>query len=41
MLKDFERIFLKIIFLHGEIFEFPYLLFCLKILFNVNGKATV
>jgi hypothetical protein len=27
--------------LHGEIFEFPKFFFCLKILFNVNGKATV
>jgi hypothetical protein len=32
---------LKIIFLHGEIFEFPSFFFCLKILFNVNGKASV
>jgi hypothetical protein len=31
---------LKIIFLHGEIFEFPSP-FALKIIFNVNGKATV
>ncbi len=33
----------KIIFLHGEIFTFPYnffFFFCLSILFNVNGKAT-
>ncbi len=30
---------LKIIFLHGEIFEFPSFSFCLKMLFNVNGKA--
>jgi hypothetical protein len=36
-----ERIFLKIIFLHGEIFEFSYFFFCLKILLNVNGKAKV
>ncbi len=28
-------------FLHGEIFEFSYFFFCLKMLFNVNGKATV
>jgi hypothetical protein len=27
--------------LYGEIFEFPLFFFCLKILFNVNGKATV
>ncbi len=33
--------FLKIIFLHCEICEFPWFLFWLKILFNVNGKATV
>jgi hypothetical protein len=33
--------FLKIIFLLGEIFKFPSFFFCLKILFNVNGKATV
>ncbi len=32
---------MKIIFWHGEIFEFPQFFFCLKILFNVNGKATV
>ncbi len=31
---------MKIIFWHGgEIFEFPYFLFCLKIFFNVNGKG--
>ncbi len=32
MLKDFgffERILFKIMFLHGEIFEFPYFFFCL------------
>jgi hypothetical protein len=43
ILKDFGFLsedFLKIIFLHGEIFEFPSF-FCLKIHFNVNGKATV
>jgi hypothetical protein len=28
-------------FLHGEIFEFSSFFFCLKILFNVNGKATL
>jgi hypothetical protein len=28
-------------FLHGEIFEFPIIFFCLKILYNVNGKAAV
>jgi hypothetical protein len=33
--------FLKIIFLHVEIFEFPQFFFRLKILFNVNGKATM
>jgi hypothetical protein len=33
--------FLKIIFFHDEIFEFPQFFFYLKILFNVNGKATV
>jgi hypothetical protein len=32
---------LEIIFLHSEIFEFSYFFFCLKILFNVNGKATM
>jgi hypothetical protein len=30
-----------IIFLNDEIFEFQSFFFCLKILFNVNGKATV
>jgi hypothetical protein len=30
---------LKIIFLHGEIFEFPLFSICLKILLNVNGNA--
>jgi hypothetical protein len=37
MLKDFGffyRIFLKIIFLHGEIFEFLSFFFCLKIFFT-------
>jgi len=41
-LKDFgffQRIFLKTIFLHGEIFEFPYFLFCLKIFFNVIANC--
>jgi hypothetical protein len=33
--------FLKIIFLHGEVLEFPWFFFCLKILLNVDGKATV
>jgi hypothetical protein len=33
--------FLKIIFFHGEILEFSYFFFCIKILLNVNGKATV
>jgi hypothetical protein len=33
--------FLKIIFLLGEILEFSSFFFCLKILFNVNGKVTV
>jgi hypothetical protein len=36
--KDFDFIFLenflKIILMHGEIFEFPYFFFCLKILFS-------
>jgi hypothetical protein len=27
--------------LHGEIFEFSSFFFCLTILFNLNGKATV
>ncbi len=31
--------FLKIIFLHGEIFEFPLFFFCLKVLFNVNWQG--
>ncbi len=42
-MKDFWFLleeFLKIILLHGEIFEFPYFFFCLKVLFHVNGKAT-
>jgi hypothetical protein len=30
---------LKIIFLHGEIFEFLSFFFCLKIFLNVNGKG--
>jgi hypothetical protein len=30
---------LKIIFVNGEIFEFPSFFFCLKILFNVNGTV--
>ncbi len=30
---------MKIIFLQGEIFEFPSFFICLKIHFNVNGKA--
>jgi len=37
LLEDFFGRF--IIFLHGE--SFPYFFFCLKTLFNVNGKATV
>jgi hypothetical protein len=40
-LLSFRRFFFKIIFLHGEILEFPSSFFCLKILFNVNGKAIV
>jgi hypothetical protein len=36
-----EDFFLKIIFLHGEIFEFSEFFFCLQILYNVNGKGTV
>ncbi len=46
ILKDFgffQMVFLKIIFLHGEIFEFcVILLFALRRhFFNVNGKATL
>jgi hypothetical protein len=48
MLKDFgffffERIFLNIITLHGEIFEFSVILLLLHYdtFFNVNGKATM
>jgi hypothetical protein len=41
ILVSFRRIFLKIIFLHGEIFEFPSFFFCLNTLFNVNCKTTV
>jgi hypothetical protein len=37
----FYEDFWKIIFLYGEIVEFLLFFFCLKILFNVNGKATV
>ncbi len=43
-MKDFGFFwedFLKIIFLHGEIFEFSYFFFCLKMLLKVNGKVTV
>jgi hypothetical protein len=44
-LKDFGFLledFLKIIFLHGEIFEFSKFFFCLKIIpFNVNGKVSL
>ncbi len=36
ILVSFGRIFLKIIFLHGEIFEFSQLFFL-----NVNGKVTM
>ncbi len=32
---------MKIIFLHGDIFEFSSLFFCLKIFFNVNGNHNV
>jgi hypothetical protein len=42
ILKDFLFLledFLKIIFLHGERFEFPQFFFCLKILFNIIGKG--
>jgi hypothetical protein len=43
MLKDFgffQRIFLMIIFLHGEIYSsFHNSFICLEILFNVSGKA--
>jgi len=36
-----EKKNLKIIFLHGEVFEFSIiLLFAFKIPFNANGKAT-
>jgi len=41
ILVSFRGFFLKIIFSHVEIFEFPWFFFCLKILFNVNGKATL
>jgi len=40
-LVSFRGFFLKIIFLHGEILEFPKFFFCLKILIYVNGKAIV
>jgi hypothetical protein len=40
LLDDFF-FFLKIIFLHGEIFEFPKFFVCLETLFNVNGKVTM
>jgi hypothetical protein len=32
---------MRIIFLYGEIFEFPSFFFCLKILLNVNSEATM
>jgi hypothetical protein len=32
---------MKIIFLHGKIFEFSEYFFCINIFINVNGKATV
>jgi hypothetical protein len=35
------EVILKIMFLDGETFEFPSFFFCIKILFNVNGKAIV
>ncbi len=38
-LVSFRGFFLKITFLHGEIFEIPPFSFRLKILFNVNGKG--
>ncbi len=41
-MKDFYFVledFLKIIFLHGRIFEFSSFFFCLYILSIVNGKA--
>ncbi len=41
ILVSFGGFFFKIIFLYGEIFEFSLFFFCLKILFNVNVKATV
>jgi hypothetical protein len=34
-MRDFGKFF-KILFFHGEIFEFPKKVFCLKILFNVT-----
>jgi hypothetical protein len=40
-LVSFRGFFLKNIVLHGEIFELSKLFFALKILLNVNGKATV
>jgi len=40
MVSFLEDFFLKIIFLHGEIFEFSEFFFCLQILCNVNGKGT-
>ncbi len=36
-----EDFFEDYIFLHGEIFELPQFFFCLKILFSLNGKATM
>jgi hypothetical protein len=38
-LVSFKGFFSKIIFLHGEILKFSWFFFCLKIFFNVNGKA--
>jgi hypothetical protein len=35
------RILVLVRYLHGEIFEFPSIFFCLESLFNVNGKATM
>ncbi len=40
-LVSFRGFFLKIISLDGEILEFQLFFFCLKIFFNVNGKATM
>ncbi len=41
ILVSFRGFFLKIIFLHSEIFEFHNSSFALRCFINVNGKATV